>query len=186
MRSDGMPNSTPTAVAHRPPSSSADEQRHAVDAHHEVVGRVGADRHEGAGAERDLAAVADQDVEAERGEREDQERDQDRAEQVLVGDAAARRRRRTPAAAPIAIAVLQDREDLLVGAVARLELAVFAVEHGRELPRAQTRSMIFSPNSPCGRTSRKSEREHVGEPDLDAAAEHAARGRPPTASRRRR
>ena len=34
-------------------------------AHHEVVGRVGADRHEAAGAERDLAAVADQDVQAD-------------------------------------------------------------------------------------------------------------------------
>ena len=55
-----------------------------VDAHHEVVGRVGADRHEGAGAERDLAAVADQDVQADGGERQDQERDQDRAEQVFA------------------------------------------------------------------------------------------------------
>ena len=130
MRSDGMPNSTPTTVDVRPPSSSADEQRHAVDADHEVVGGVRADRHERAGAERDLAAVADQDVEAEGGEREDQERDQDRAQQVLVGDQRhgdegdeQQQADRDP--------VLQDREDLLVGAVARLELAVFAVEHRR-------------------------------------------------------
>ena len=125
-----------------------DEERHAVDANHEVVGRVGADGHEGAGAERDLAAVADQDVEPEGGEREDQERDQDRPERVLVGDERhgdegddEQQADRDP--------VLQDREDLLVGAVARLELAVLAVQHG------QTRSMIFSPNSPCGRTRRK-------------------------------
>ena len=86
MRRLGMPNSTPTSVAHSAAEQQRQDQRHAVDAHHEVVGRVGADRHEGAGAERDLPAVAHQDVQAERGERQDQERDQDRAEHVLVGE----------------------------------------------------------------------------------------------------
>ena len=125
-----MPNSTPTAVADRPPSSSDSEQRHAVDAHHEVVGRVGTDRHEGAGAERDLAAVADQDVQPERGEREDQERNQDRAEQVVGAISGTHDEGDDAAAATMRDPVLPDREDLLVGAVARLELAVLAVEHG--------------------------------------------------------
>ena len=34
--------------------------------------------------------------------------------------------------------------------------------------------MIFSPNRPSGRTSRNSERQHVGEPALDAAADDRA------------
>jgi hypothetical protein len=38
-----------------------------------------------AAPERELAAVAGQDVEPERGERQDQERDQDGREHVLVG-----------------------------------------------------------------------------------------------------
>ena len=45
--------------------------------------------------------------------------------------------------------VLQDREHRHVGGVVGLVLADLAIEHG------QIRSMIFSPNSPCGRTTRK-------------------------------
>src|SRR5204862_7190248 len=103
------------------------------------------------GAERDLAAVADEDVQPQGGQRQDQEGNQDRAKQVVrrgeghddEGDRQQRQDRDT---------VLQDREDLLVGAVGGLELAVLAVKHGRS--PSYTRSMIFSPNKPCGRTSR--------------------------------
>ena len=129
MRRRGMPNSTPTTVAQTPPSSSATISGMPSMRTMEVVGRVGADRHEGAGAERDLAAVADQDVQPERGERQDQERDQDGAQQVFGGDQRhgdEGQREQHGDRDP----VLQDREDLLVGAVAGLELAVFAVEHG--------------------------------------------------------
>jgi len=45
-------------------------------------------------------------------------------------------------------------EDLLVGDVAGLELAGLAVKHCLH-PILQTRSMIRSPNRPCGRNSRK-------------------------------
>ena len=87
------------------------------DAHAEVVGGVGADRHERAGAERDLAAVADQDVEPDarratgsgtgsgsRGSRyslasSGTTQEGDASDQASTNDA-----------------VLQDREDLLVGA----------------------------------------------------------------------
>src|ERR1019366_7638586 len=127
-----------------------DDQRHAVNANREVVGRVGAHRHEGAGAERDLAAVADQNVEAERRQREDEEGNQEGLKDVFGGDErnaedGQEQKDRDEGA------VLPDREDLLIGPIRGLELTVFAVKHGRR----QTRSMIFSPNSPCGRTRRK-------------------------------
>ncbi len=73
---------------HRGAQAAADQrqqQRHAVDAHLQVVGRIRAHRHEGAGAQRDLAAVADQDVEPDGGQREDQERNDDGAERVVAG-----------------------------------------------------------------------------------------------------
>ena len=50
----------------------------------ELVARVGADRHEPAGAERQLAAIADQEIEAERRHAEDQERDQYGVEPVVA------------------------------------------------------------------------------------------------------
>jgi hypothetical protein len=34
--------------------------------------------------------------------------------------------------------------------------------------------MIFSPNRPCGLNSRKPKRQHIGKPDLDAAADEGA------------
>ena len=37
--------------------------------------------------------------------------------------------------------------------------------------------MIFSPNRPCGRNSRKHQRQHIRKPDLDAAAHRTGRGR---------
>jgi hypothetical protein len=102
------------------------------DADEEVVGAVRADRHEGAGAQRDLAAVADQDVHAQRRQRHDQEGDQDGAEHVVAGEHRHQEEgdEEQRGDAP---AVLQDREDLQVAAVAGLELAVFAVEHGFEV-----------------------------------------------------
>jgi hypothetical protein len=45
-----------------------------------------------------------------------------------------------------------ERQDRLIRPVGRLELASFAVIH-RSIP--YTLSMIFSPNRPCGRNSRK-------------------------------
>ena len=41
----------------------------------ELVAGVGADPHEGAGAERQQPGIAGEDVEPDRGQREDQERD---------------------------------------------------------------------------------------------------------------
>src|SRR2546425_3866493 len=51
----------------------------------ELERRVGPHRHESAGAERQLPGVPRQEVQANRRERVDQERDQDRLEPVLVG-----------------------------------------------------------------------------------------------------
>ena len=50
----------------------------------QLVAGVGADAHEGAGAEREQAGIAGEDVEPDRREREDQERDHHRLEQEAV------------------------------------------------------------------------------------------------------
>ncbi len=78
-----------------------------VHARGELVGAVGADRHERAAAERDLAAVADQNVHADGRERQDQERNEDGAQQVVAADgqteARQTERRRSEAAGARAI-----------------------------------------------------------------------------------
>ena len=146
----------------------------------QVVAGVGADRHEPAGAQRDLPGVAGEQVQPQRGQPEHEELGEDRPHQVLRagerGDDD--RERHEPDHEPV---VLANGEDRLVAGVGGLELACFAVEHLFPLsrssrpgplaprlrrqrlaarrpavPRRQTRSMIFSPNSPCGRTSRNS------------------------------
>jgi len=102
---------------------------HAFDAHHEVVGCVGAHGHEGARAQRHLSAIAHQDVQAQGSQGQDEERDEDGAEGVLVchhGHGEHRQRQHQADGD----AVLGDGEDLLVSPVAGLELAVLAVEHG--------------------------------------------------------
>ena len=97
---------------------------------HQLEAGIGPDAHEGARAERDLPAVAGEDVQPHRRKRVDQERKPDRVEIPLVdqerNDHECReqdREDRDP--------VLSDGEDGLVGGVARLELACLAVEHSR-------------------------------------------------------
>ena len=53
-------------------------------AQRQIVGGIGADRHEAAGAERELAAIAGEDVEPDRGDREDQHRDQHLGVEILA------------------------------------------------------------------------------------------------------
>ncbi len=139
-----------------PASQQCEQQRHALDAHLQVVGRIGAHRHEGARAQRDLPAVAHQDVEPDCRERQDQEGHRDGAEEIVAAherhadEGHCQQGEQGPA-------VLGDGEQRQVGLVAGLELAVFAVEHVAwllVLP-AHTRSIILSPNRPCGRISRK-------------------------------
>ena len=99
----------------------------------QLVGRKGADRHKAAGAERHLPGIAGQQIEPERRQRVDEERDHDRQEPVFrayrrdhqIGDG--ERRECQPA-------VLADRKDRLVGGVAGLELADLAVDHRRFIP----------------------------------------------------
>src|SRR2546425_12851900 len=85
-------------------------------------------RQESAGAERELPGVPRQEVQADRRERVDQERDQDRLEPVLVG----RERRddeRGHRGDDDEPPVLWDREDRLVAGVGRLELPGFPINH---------------------------------------------------------
>ena len=103
-------------------------QRHAVNANLEVVGRISPDRHEGPRPQRDLAAIADQQIHAQCSQCEDQERDEDGAEHVLVwnhrpaNEGEGDDRDDEPF-------VLRDGEDLLVGRVGGFELAVFTIKH---------------------------------------------------------
>ena len=82
-----------------------------------------------AGAEREQAGIAGQQVEPDRREREHQERDHHGVEQEVAADQRdddeARSARMTRDADP----VLQDRKHRHVGGVARLVLAGLAVEH---------------------------------------------------------
>ena len=98
-------------------------------AHRDVVGGIGANRHEGGVPERNLAAVADQNVQANRRQSDDQERNQDRAEHVVRREIRHRPSRKYNQAEDEP-AVLADAQNLLVSGVRRFELAVFAVEHG--------------------------------------------------------
>ena len=90
---------TPTARGDEPAEDEDEDDVEPGKGGRELVRRVGADRHEAAGAERDLAAIADQQVEADRGEREDQERDQDRPQPVLAEPTAGTTRKATASAA---------------------------------------------------------------------------------------
>jgi hypothetical protein len=100
-----------------------------VDPNQEVVRRIGADRHEGPGTERDLAAVADQEIDAKRRQRQDQERNQDGAEEGIRRPGSGTPMKAKAMIARTSPAILGDREYLLVGPVGCLELAVFAVDH---------------------------------------------------------
>jgi hypothetical protein len=119
------------ADGHRHDAAEQEDQdevgfRHAQQ---QIVGCVRADRHEAAGAERKLPAIAGQDVEPDRGERQDQHRDQHLGVEVLVGE----KRHRQEAERDQANhepPILRDREDRLIGLVGGLELSGFAIEHG--------------------------------------------------------
>src|SRR6185295_12713780 len=118
MRRLGSPNTTPTAAAQSPPMAKAP-----------MIGMPGMrstalyamkdHRHERGGAERELPGVAGEDVQPERGEREDQKRRDDGGEPVLVAN-----ERHHPEGYDqeqrYADAVLPDRKDLLILGVARL------------------------------------------------------------------
>ena len=97
--------------------------------HHQVVGRIGPDRHERGVAQRNLAAITDQEVEPDGGQRDDEEGDQDGAEHIV------RRHIRYDEEGECnqsedEPAILPDAQDLLIFPIAGLELAVFAIEHG--------------------------------------------------------
>src|SRR3989454_2275171 len=94
--------------------------------------RVGADRHEAAGAERELSGVPRQQVEPDGGQRVDQERDQYRLEPVLAGGERRHHEGRDHSGRD-EHTVLDDREDRLVTRVRRFELSGLPIDH-REAP----------------------------------------------------
>ncbi len=147
-------------------------QRHDLDAGAELVGAIGADRHEGAAAERKLAAIAGEDVEADGSERQDQERDEDRANEILAAerpDVEVRHHRHAnedegeqhPQRDPI----LTDREHLHVRGVAGLELSGLTIEHC-----LHSLDDAFA-EQPLRAEHQDGKRQHVSEPVFDAAAD---------------
>ncbi len=95
---------------------------------HQLEGRVGAHPHEGPGPERELAAIAGEDVEPERGEAEHEEGQQDGVERI-GGDEERHDQEGREQHRDDEPAILRDREDRLVGGVGRLELTDLAVKH---------------------------------------------------------
>ncbi len=86
MRSDGRPNSTPTAAEKKPEATIQTRMLTLREQRRQLVAGIGADPHEGAGAEREQAGIAGEEVEPDRGEREDQERDHHRLQQEAVAE----------------------------------------------------------------------------------------------------
>ena len=70
----------------QPSQDDGHEQRQAGDAQVEVVGGEGADRHEGRRAERNLTRVTGQHVQADGRQRQREERQEDRLEQIVRTD----------------------------------------------------------------------------------------------------
>ena len=102
----------------------------------QLVGRIGADGHERAAAERDLAAIADENVYADCGEREDQEGQQNGPQQIVAGErpnVESRQQRHPNEGDPEQDGerntILADREDRHILRVGRLELASLAIKH---------------------------------------------------------
>ena len=112
-----------------PAEQNLDQQRQPGKAHAEIPRRIGAHRHEGTRAQRNLSAVPDQDVQADRGQRQDEERRQDRLEKIVARDQRHDHEGHQQQQ-PDENAILPDREDLLVRTVRCLELSVFTIKHG--------------------------------------------------------
>ena len=124
---------------HQPARRQRDPERQ-VEPHREVGRRVGADRHEGAVADRDLPGVAHQDVEPQRADDGDEDQVQDRQVIFVDGerhdhDEQHRQHRHRPAGD-------RQRVERHVGGVGRLEDSGLAMEHG------YTRSIWRLPKMP--------------------------------------
>ena len=66
MRSEGSPNRMPTSIAMTPAKRNTRMMFSLRQPQRQIVGGIGAHRHEAAGAERELAAIAGEDVEPDR------------------------------------------------------------------------------------------------------------------------
>jgi hypothetical protein len=95
--------------------------------------------HEPAGAERELAAIAGQDIQPQRRQREDEEGQEDRLFPVFV-DEERHHQRRHRHGDPERPQVEADREGRQIRLVCCLELAGFAIEHFRRLLSTGVRS----------------------------------------------
>ena len=128
MRSDGRPKATPIAGRKEAREEDRDHRIEVGEDGDQLVAGIGADAHERAGAERELPGIAGEDVEAERGQRIDQHRDEQRLEGELAGGQREDTKAKTQDDAEQP-GILPDREQRVVGGIGRLELAGGAIEH---------------------------------------------------------
>eukprot|EP01022_Parablepharisma_sp_SALTPOND_P036534 TRINITY_DN997_c0_g4_i1.p1 TRINITY_DN997_c0_g4~~TRINITY_DN997_c0_g4_i1.p1 ORF type:complete len:1552 (+),score=442.93 TRINITY_DN997_c0_g4_i1:2334-6989(+) len=152
----------PEQHTHQGCAAAREQQRghdgDALDTQLEVVGRISAHGHEGGRAQRELAGVAGQHVQAQCGQGKHQERHQDGREPVFVakqGHAQEGEGHEQREDDP----VLADREDLAVGQVSGLELSGFTVQHCILL--------VAGLNSPFGLSSRPGRRIEACAPAPD-------------------
>src|SRR6266404_330741 len=140
----------------------------------QLVSRVRADGHERAAAERDLAAIADENVYADSGECEDQEGQQNGAQQIVAaerpnvescqqrhpdeGDTEQDGERYT---------VLTDREDRHILRVSSLELASLAIKHSSLLVSDTFDDPLAE--QPLRPHEQHRQRQHICEPIFDTA-----------------
>ena len=122
------PKKYPHRCRHQAGKDEHDRRRQIRHAGGEFIGGECSHRHEARGPERYLAAIAQQNVEPHRRHRQDEEGDQHRMQQIFRGDQRhdehdRQQRRDNPPA------ILTDREDRLIGGIARFVLAGLAVEH---------------------------------------------------------
>ena len=172
----------------------------------ELVAGIGADPHEGAGAERQQPGIAGQEIEPDRRQREDQERDHHRVEQELVagqrdddeGDEEDQREAdsgpggsgRSPCRPRRSSCIDRLRDRTRVGSSARPGPVAALDERGpRSAIAATARRSSNSlndllPEQTLRAEQQEGERDDIGEPALDAAAAAAAPSRTRRAFRR--
>ena len=113
---------------HDPGEHEAHQDGHARNTQHEIVGGERSHRHERRRTKGQLPGITGEDVEAQRRQRKNEKRDQNRAQPVLVADDGHDQKgEQQDESDPDA--VLADRKDLLVGGVRVLELPGVAIEH---------------------------------------------------------
>ena len=114
----------------QPAHDDPDDDVHLREHRLELVAGIGPHAHECAGSKRQEARISRQQVEPDRAQRENQERDHHGVQEKLVAERGDDHEGDEEDKCQ-AVAVLADREDRHVGRIGRLVLTGFAIEHGK-------------------------------------------------------